>query len=113
MRGPVTTIKASADYQRIAKTGKRWSTPAFIIQFLKTTEDAPFRLGLTASRKVGDSVVRNRAKRRLREMVRKHAKSLRPGHDIVLIAKTDAAARDFAAMCADFEKAMTALGALA
>lgn len=106
------TLKASSDFQRIAKAGRKWTGGAFIMQVLKS-EDAssPFRIGFTVSRRVGNAVARNRAKRRLREMVRLFLKSNTPkGYDVVLIAKTSAGSMDFALMCADFQKGITATG---
>lgn len=109
MCAAVTMIKASPDFQRIARNGKRWTGSAFILQALKTDSDG-FRLGLTASRKVGNAVVRNRAKRRIREMVRLFLKSRTlSGFDLVIICKTAAATHDFSAMAADFEKGLIAL----
>ncbi len=106
----VTIIKSSPEFQRIARQGRRWSGPAFIMQILYTTEGETFRLGLTASKKVGNAVIRNRAKRRLREMVRLFVKQKTlKGFDMVLIAKTAAASHDFAAMNEEF---ICGLGAL-
>lgn len=109
----VPTLKASPDFQRISKTGKRWSCATFILQYAAKDADAPFRLGLTASRKVGGAVVRNRAKRRLREMVRLLLKEKNlQGFDIVLIAKTAAATGDFTAMQKDLLRGLQSVGAL-
>ena len=81
-----------------------------MLQVVKTQPDAPFRFGLTASRKVGGAVIRNRAKRRLREMVRHISKTYAlSGADIVLIARPAAASHPFAAMQNDFLKALRAL----
>lgn len=110
--GLMLTLKASEDFQRIARTGRKWTGSAFIMQVLKS-EDAslPFRVGFTVSRRVGNAVQRNRAKRRLREMVRLFLKQQAPtGYDVVLIAKTSAGSMDFAAMCADFHKGLAAAG---
>lgn len=76
--------------------------------------DDSFRLGLTASRKVGNAVIRNRAKRRLRETVRLHLneKEIR-GWDVVLIAKTAAASCAFEEMRADFSRGLIALKVMA
>lgn len=73
--------------------------------------DASFRLGLTVSRKVGNAVVRNRAKRRLREIVRLSGAPERfPGVDIVLIGRTSAADRDFVLMQKDFLQGLEKAG---
>lgn len=75
------------------------------------SESDGFRLGLTVSRKVGNAVVRNRAKRRLREIVRlyEHPAKLK-GWDIVLIGRTSAAERDFSLLQQDFAQGLKNLG---
>jgi ribonuclease P protein component len=105
----VLILKSSPEFQRVARLGKRWSAPAFIIQVLIKEPATPFRLGLTASRKVGNAVVRNRAKRRLREMIRTFG-TLPTGVDLVLIAKTAAAEHDFLLMKGDFMRGLQSLG---
>lgn len=74
--------------------------------------DAPAaRVGFTCSKKVGNAVARNRAKRRLRAMARQvlplHA---RAGWDYVLVGRPGATAtHDFTSMCADLERALEKL----
>ena len=53
------------------------------------------RLGFTVSTKVGHAVVRNRVRRRLREIYRLHEDGLRAGFDVVVVARTRAAASDY------------------
>lgn len=107
------TVKQSARFQTIARAGKRWSCAFFILQALKKDTEAEFNFGLTASRKVGNAVVRNRAKRRLRELVRDLYRSEKmQGWDVVIIAKTASASSDFAAMRAELHKGFAALGIL-
>jgi ribonuclease P protein component len=65
------------------------------------------RVGFTASRKVGNAVVRNRAKRRLRAVAAKVLPDRgRPGTDYVLIARPTTAERPFAALLADLATAL-------
>ncbi|MBI1214191.1 MAG: ribonuclease P protein component [Alphaproteobacteria bacterium] len=124
MCASVNTLKASSDFKHIAKLGRKWVGAAFILQVLK--EDAAgenpsndgafahdaFRLGLTVSRRVGNAVKRNRAKRRLRETVRLLLKSggAPAPCDLVIIAKSNAVTHDFAALQRDLARGLKALG---
>ena len=111
-RTKAPSLKASSDFQRISRSGKRWTFPSFIMQALKQEgAEAPFRLGLTVSRKVGNAVTRNRAKRRLREIVRLYATPEKlTGWDIVLIGRASASERDFELMRQDFMQGLKSLG---
>ena len=88
-------LTARADYLALNEA-PRWVTPYFVVQVRPQTSDYAWRVGFTASRKVGGAVVRNRARRRLREVVRLHLPALlQPGHDVVLVARTQAAVASF------------------
>jgi ribonuclease P protein component len=79
--------------------------PGMVVQMRARGDDAPPRVGFTATKKIGNAVVRNRVKRRLRELARSglgpHA---RPGHDYVLIGRQPTFARAFP----DLEKDLSA-----
>jgi len=106
---PVQTLPRRADFLRAASHGRKSARTGFVVQILKTTPDAPVRVGLTASRKVGNAVCRNRARRRLREIARTelHERAL-GGADIVLIARKSTATADFATLRADFRAVLDA-----
>lgn len=82
-------ISHRRDYQAARNGGRRRHTPHFIVYVLKH-ENGPARLGITASRKVGGAVQRNRIKRLLREFFRLHRNSFADGQVISIVAKQGA-----------------------
>ncbi len=111
-------LKQRKDFLRIAGGRRKWTAPGFILQ--TSPSPAPERagakaegrrVGFTASKKVGNAVARNRAKRRLRALMREvmsgHAM---PGQDFVLIARTETIGRSYQAMAADLEAGLRRLG---
>jgi ribonuclease P protein component len=95
-------LRRRADFLAIAKGGRKWVTPGFVLQY-RSSPACGIRYGLTATLKtLGNAVRRNRARRRLRSLVREVlGPRARPGHDFVLIARADALTRDYAQMKKD------------
>lgn len=93
------------DFLRIAGNGVRRGTPAFLLQAAGQAISGHLRVGFTASRKIGNAVARNRAKRRLRAAADIALAPLvaRPV-DFVLVARHDALTRDFSIMAAELIK---------
>lgn len=100
-----------ADFLRLSR-GRKWAAPGVVLQMGETPSeiDAPvneIRAGFTVTKKVGDAVVRNRAKRRLREA----ARAVLPlyataGHDYVLIGREATLTRPFASLIEDLKQAL-------
>jgi ribonuclease P protein component len=98
------------EFLRVAASRRRWVTPGLILQVAESPPASPppvFRLGFTASRKVGGAVQRNRARRRLRAA----AKGLMPVHaargmDYVLVARAETVTRPYASLLGDLEGAL-------
>jgi ribonuclease P protein component len=104
------TLKQRADFLRVAK-GRRLPCPAFLLQAVPALDGAGVQVGYTCSKKVGNAVARNRAKRRLREIARRvmpdHAQA---GWDYVLVGRPGVTGvHDFAAMCDDLARALRKL----
>lgn len=85
-----------SDFLRAAR-GRKVATPGFILQAWNRKDGGPVRVGYTCSKKVGNAVARNRAKRRLREVARLILTDAgHPGYDYVLIGRAgETAKRDF------------------
>ncbi len=91
-----------------ANAGKRAPMPGFVLLARDRADGvADMRIGFTVTKKIGNSVVRNRLKRRLRALARDVLpKAGLPGHDHVLIGRSDGLKRDFAVLQADLAKAL-------
>ncbi|RVT87182.1 ribonuclease P protein component [Rhodobacteraceae bacterium CCMM004] len=111
-RGPlvVERLRKRPDFLRAAR-GLRQATPGFVLQARDRGDGDAARVGFTCSKKVGNAVARNRAKRRLREIARLTLPAHgRPGWDYVLIGRAGVTAgRDFAQMRAELEQALAVL----
>lgn len=107
---PPPTIQKRADFLA-ANRGKRFVTPGFILLIRQRDEPTlPSRAGYTVTKKIGNSVVRSRLKRRLREVVRLGlAEHGHAGADHVLIGRDAGLSRDFADMQADLARACARL----
>lgn len=104
-------LRQRADFVA-ASSAPRVPTAAFILQGRPRGDDGPARFGLTVSRKVGSATERNRARRRLRELVRvTGAAGAQPGHDYVLVARRKALTQPFDSLIADFGNALRRLAA--
>ena len=83
-------LQRRKDFDLAFRNGSRRQTKNFTI-ILRANGLEFSRLGVTVGKKVGNAVKRNRVKRYLREFFRLHKHKLPPSHDVVIIAKRDAA----------------------
>jgi ribonuclease P protein component len=105
------TLKTRADFLRVAAGRRRAVRQGLVLQAASippgSSDLDAVRVGFTASRKVGNAVLRNRAKRRLRAAAAEVlARDGRPGTDYVLIARAETGARPYAQLIGDLEAAL-------
>lgn len=101
-----------SDFLACAASGHKWVRPAFMLQLNKRadSEDAAPRLGFTTTKKLGNAVVRNRIRRRLREAARLALPEIaQPHYDYVLIGRPDAATIEFEALKYEMAEGMQKL----
>jgi ribonuclease P protein component len=115
-------LKRREDFLRVAAARKRWVTPAFILQVRESPADESpstsvartareVRVGFTVSRKVGNAVVRNRVRRRLRAAVDAIVPDrASPGFDLVLIGRIGGLTHPFDKIKSDLALALSRMG---
>ena len=112
-------LKKRSEFLRVASTRLSQVTPGLILQCrkhtLKETQSsklAALRLGFTVSKKVGNSVIRNRVKRRLKAAAQAILPTKAVPHlDLVIIGRQNTFKRSFPDLLADLEKALKKLQA--
>jgi ribonuclease P protein component len=100
-------LKRRAQFLRAAAGGRKAALPGLVLQRLERGDEAPVRVGFTTTRKLGGAVLRNRARRRLREAARLVlAEQGLPGTDLVLIGREGTRARRFVDLLEDLRRAL-------
>ena len=112
-------LKRRAEFLQVAAANRKWVAPGLILQVRRqpspdnpsqhaaAAQQAPVRVGFTASRKVGNAVKRNRARRRLKALVAEMiATGANPGLDLVLIARPATVDRPFDELRRDLQQSL-------
>ena len=103
------TLKKNSDFRRLYAKGKSAVTP-YLVLYTRPNRLGENRVGYTVSAKLGHAVVRNRVRRRLREIYRLNAPSLRQGVDLVVVARGRAVGCPYRKLEAAFLHACESLG---
>ena len=91
-------LRRASDIERVRTGGKSWAHPLFVCVVRRRGDDAPNRFAVVTGRRLGNAVVRNRVRRRVREALRALEPKLLPGHDVLLIARPSAAESAYASV---------------
>ncbi|TCL57268.1 ribonuclease P protein component [Kineothrix alysoides] len=100
-------MKKNNDFRTVYKSGRSYANKYLVMYVLENNRDMN-RIGISVSKKVGNSVVRHRVTRLLRESYRLHENIFNGGLDIVVVARNSAASASYA----DIESALLHLGKL-
>jgi ribonuclease P protein component len=99
-------VRKRAEYLEIQARGARVSGDCLVFIVMRREGQAPLRLGITASRKIGGAVQRSRARRLIREGFRAVFAELPSAIDIVVIVRRPLGDRKFASVFAEWQKAL-------
>jgi ribonuclease P protein component len=104
-------LKRRAEFLRAAGRGRKAALPGLVLQAFMRDDAGPGRVGFTVTKKVGNAVVRNRTRRRLREAARLvFGEAPVAGADVVLIGRDATRARPFRALMDDLRQALKRCG---
>lgn len=104
-------LKRRAEFLRVAGRGRKLPAPGLVLQVLRRDDAGPARLGFTVTKKVGNAVIRNRTRRRLKEAARLvlAAQPVRSA-DLVLVGRDATRTRPFPALQDDLRQALGRAG---
>ncbi len=122
MPAALERLKKRSEFLAVAATNRRWTTPGLVLQVRPVQADvadmpraAGLRVGFTATKKIGNAVTRNRARRRLRaavdEILRGRTEGVTPA-DLVVVARPGTLTRPYCDLKADLSLSLRRLNVL-
>ena len=115
MTPPLRRLKTRPEFLRVARSGRKWATPGLVLQAGSAAAEPAghgedrqaIGIGFTASRKVGNAVARNRARRRLKAAAAEVLPEAgRAGRDYVVIARAGTLRRPYGLLLGDLREAV-------
>ncbi|MGD9916088.1 MAG: ribonuclease P protein component [Rhizobiaceae bacterium] len=103
----IRRLRKRAEFLAVQRGEKRRGR-LFLLEVLDRGDEQPPRAGFTVTRKVGNAVVRNRVRRRLKEAVRHAAGDMAAGSDYVIVGRNEALGAPFAELVAELSRRISA-----
>jgi ribonuclease P protein component len=94
-------IRHKREFTRVYEQGKKIRFPSFVL-YLLHNQQHDCRLGITASKKIGNAVIRNRCKRLVRELFRRNKEKFPPGSDVVAVVTRNMVGKSYAELEEEF-----------
>ena len=108
---PAVTVKENYEFRRIYRKGRSAVSPCLVV-YCQKNRRGQSRLGVTVSTKLGHAVVRNRVRRRLREIYRLNREKMPAGYDIIIVARVRAAGTPYHKLERQYLRCLGELGLL-
>ncbi|HUX85885.1 MAG TPA: ribonuclease P protein component [Chloroflexota bacterium] len=102
-------LRNSKDFDRVRAQGRSWSVGMLLIQAAPNLT-GEIRIGMVASKRLGNAVRRNRVRRLIREAIRALCSQIRPGWDIVVVARSGMVGATYQAVLATLEDGLRRAG---
>jgi ribonuclease P protein component len=104
--GRASRLAQNRDFTRLRNQGERLVLGCLVANWNKLSEGTRSKLGVVTSKKIGNAVARNRARRLLRETFRRHQRDFSQPVELVLVARNSITSKDFAGVEKDFLNAL-------
>ena len=88
-------LKDRTDFKKVYRLGKATANRQVVLYYWKRNDGEAFRLGVSVSKKIGNAVVRNRMRRRIKEIVRHEAERIKQEYDFIIIVRKGALQLDY------------------
>ena len=88
------SLKKNRDFQKVYRLGKSYANK-YLVMYILENHTERNRIGISVSKKVGNSIVRHRVTRVIREVMRLHWGEIKSGYDIVIVARPSAKDSDY------------------
>ena len=108
---PAVTVKENYEFRRIYRKGRSAVSPCLVV-YCQKNRRGQSRLGVTVSTKLGHAVVRNRVRRRLREIYCLNREKMPVGYDIIIVARVRAAEAPYRKLERHYLRCLGELGLL-
>lgn len=104
-------LKKRAQFLKVAARGQKIPTPSLVLQLLYRNDNEPGRVGFTVTKKVGNAVIRNRVKRRLRAVLQQVNQEVSlQGVDLVLVGRNKTFSKSYSLIVKDLYQALQKAG---
>ncbi|HIR63605.1 MAG TPA: ribonuclease P protein component [Candidatus Faecousia faecigallinarum] len=105
------SLKLNHVFHRLYRSGNQAGN-RYLVLYCRSNRSRENRVGITVSKKLGKAVVRNRVRRRLREIYRLNESRFRPGFDLVVVARSRAIGASFSQLTGAYLSLADKLGLL-
>jgi ribonuclease P protein component len=105
-------LTRTTDFMRVRRSGKSYAHPLVVLITAHNVNEPTVRVGISASHAVGNAVQRNRAKRRIRACIAPLLIAIKPGNDLIFLARRPIEQANFQELCEAIKKLLKRAGLL-